>query len=35
MTDMAGKKKALTFQELLFTLQRFWADRGLRVAAAL
>ncbi|HEY0263784.1 MAG TPA: glycine--tRNA ligase subunit alpha [Granulicella sp.] len=22
------KKKALTFQELLFTLQRFWADRG-------
>ncbi len=27
MTDIAGKK-ALTFQELLFTLQRFWADRG-------
>ena len=22
------KKKPLTFQELLFTLQRFWADRG-------
>jgi glycyl-tRNA synthetase alpha chain len=22
------KKKALTFQQLLFTLQRFWADRG-------
>ncbi|HEX4576389.1 MAG TPA: glycine--tRNA ligase subunit alpha [Edaphobacter sp.] len=22
------KKRALTFQELLFTLQRFWADRG-------
>ena len=22
------KKKALTFQELLFTLQRFWAERG-------
>ena len=28
MTEIAGKKKALTFQELLFTLQRFWADRG-------
>ncbi len=27
MTEIAGKK-ALTFQELLFTLQRFWADRG-------
>jgi glycyl-tRNA synthetase alpha chain len=25
---IAAKKKALTFQELLFTLQRFWADRG-------
>ena len=23
-----NKKKALTFQELLFTLQRFWAERG-------
>ena len=23
-----GEKRALTFQELLFTLQRFWADRG-------
>ena len=22
------KKKALTFQELLFTLQTFWAERG-------
>jgi len=22
------KKKALTFQELLFTLQRFWAEHG-------
>src|ERR1700692_1245933 len=28
MTVIAEKKKALTFQELLFTLQRFWADRG-------
>src|SRR5580698_2913166 len=28
MTEIAEKKKALTFQELLFTLQRFWADRG-------
>jgi glycyl-tRNA synthetase alpha chain len=27
MTDISGKK-ALTFQELLFTLQQFWADRG-------
>src|SRR5258708_29288440 len=33
--DMTGlvsavgeKKRALTFQELLFALQRFWADRG-------
>jgi glycyl-tRNA synthetase alpha chain len=31
--DMTGsvsgeKKRALTFQELLFTLQRFWAERG-------
>ena len=24
----ASAKKALTFQELLFTLQRFWAERG-------
>ena len=28
MTAVDGKKKALTFQELLFTLQRFWAERG-------
>jgi glycyl-tRNA synthetase alpha chain len=28
MQAIAEKKKALTFQELLFTLQRFWADRG-------
>jgi glycyl-tRNA synthetase alpha chain len=28
MTGVAEKKKALTFQELLFTLQRFWAERG-------
>src|SRR5260370_35274540 len=28
MTEMAGKKKALTFQELLFTLQKFWAEQG-------
>jgi glycyl-tRNA synthetase alpha chain len=28
MTATAETKKALTFQELLFTLQRFWADRG-------
>ena len=27
-SEVSGKKKALTFQELLFTLQRFWADRG-------
>jgi len=27
MTTLENKK-ALTFQELLFTLQRFWADRG-------
>ena len=27
METIAGKK-ALTFQELLFTLQRFWAERG-------
>src|SRR6201995_3957570 len=24
----SGKKKALTFQELLFTLQTFWAEHG-------
>ena len=28
MQASAMKKKALTFQELLFTLQRFWAERG-------
>ncbi len=28
MVGSAVKKKALTFQELLFTLQRFWAERG-------
>src|SRR6202789_697281 len=28
VSGVAGKKRALTFQELLFTLQRFWADRG-------
>ena len=28
MTEIAGKKKALTFQELLFTLQKFWAEQG-------
>src|ERR1700749_3733222 len=28
VSEVAGKKRALTFQELLFTLQRFWADRG-------
>jgi glycyl-tRNA synthetase alpha chain len=29
MTAIAEKKKtALTFQELVFTLQKFWADRG-------
>ena len=26
--SVMGKKKALTFQELVFTLQKFWADRG-------
>src|SRR5271163_945690 len=25
---MAAKKKALTFQDLFFTLQKFWADQG-------
>ncbi len=28
MEASGTKKKALTFQELLFTLQRFWAERG-------
>ena len=28
MISLAEKKKALTFQELLFTLQRFWAEHG-------
>ncbi len=28
MRANVAKKKALTFQELLFTLQRFWAERG-------
>jgi glycyl-tRNA synthetase alpha chain len=28
MPSVATKKKALTFQELLFTLQRFWAKHG-------
>jgi len=28
MTGVAEKKKTLTFQELLFTLQQFWAERG-------
>jgi glycyl-tRNA synthetase alpha chain len=28
MQAIAEKKKSLTFQELLFTLQRFWAERG-------
>jgi len=28
MTAIAEKKPALTFQDLLFTLQRFWADQG-------
>ena len=28
MTVVAEKKKALTFQELLFRLQMFWAERG-------
>ena len=28
MTALAEKKPALTFQDLLFTLQRFWADHG-------
>ena len=28
MSVIAEEKKALTFQELLFRLQKFWADRG-------
>ena len=28
MSAVIEKAKALTFQELLFTLQKFWADRG-------
>jgi glycyl-tRNA synthetase alpha chain len=28
MQEIAAKKKALTFQELLFRLQRFWAEQG-------
>ncbi len=28
LVSTVGEKRALTFQELLFTLQRFWADRG-------
>jgi glycyl-tRNA synthetase alpha chain len=28
MSVVATKTKALSFQELVFTLQRFWADRG-------
>ena len=28
MSSIVGKKKALTFQELLFTLQKFWAEHG-------
>jgi len=28
MAAIAPPRKALTFQELLFTLQRFWAERG-------
>jgi len=28
MSSAVAKKKALTFQELLFTLQRFWAEHG-------
>ena len=28
VSGVGEKKRALTFQELLFTLQRFWADRG-------
>jgi glycyl-tRNA synthetase alpha chain len=28
LVSTVGEKRALTFQELLFTLQRFWANRG-------
>src|SRR5438477_12003631 len=28
LVSRVGEKRALTFQELLFRLQRFWADRG-------
>jgi glycyl-tRNA synthetase alpha chain len=28
MSSVVEKKKSLTFQELLFTLQRFWAEHG-------
>ena len=28
MHSVAEEKKALTFQELVFRLQKFWADRG-------
>ena len=28
MSSAVAKKKSLTFQELLFTLQRFWAEHG-------
>ena len=28
MPSVVEKKKSLTFQELLFTLQRFWAEHG-------
>jgi len=28
MSAIAEKRKALTFQDLFFTLQKFWADRG-------
>ena len=28
MSSVVAKKKSLTFQELLFTLQRFWAEHG-------
>ena len=31
---VSGEKKRETFQELLFTLQRFWAVLRMRVAAA-
>jgi glycyl-tRNA synthetase alpha chain len=28
LVSAVGERRVLTFQELLFTLQRFWADRG-------